>query len=150
MATKEAKAAEATLEPVFEGDIQTQEAIRVDRGGGAVRAILKKIIMEKLGLMGNFLSAATGEVGPGKSVLLMGAAEVVGHLQVNKSGTTGFEVVVDDGSEATVDAATEAFLTLKQAQFERGELDLTGSLSAEDFMELGAEDFERIEQRLKG
>lgn len=149
MTTKKAEAPEVTFEPAFEGDIQIQESIRVDRGGGAVRAILKKVIMDKLGFMGRLLSAATVEVSPGKSILLVGDAETVGHLQVNRSGERGFEVVVDDGDELVVDTTTEAFLLLKQAQFDRGEMELSDPLSAEDFKDIGRAGFERIERHLK-
>lgn len=148
--TKKAETLEVTVERVFEGDVQAQSEVRVSRSSGAVRAILKKIIMDKLGLEGDFLSAATVELSPGKSVLLMGAADVVGHLQVNRSGLGAFEVVAEDSEDLRVDAVTEAFLALKTAQFERGQLNLSGPWSAEDWEARSAESFEEAERLLKG
>ncbi|NIA71246.1 hypothetical protein HBA54_21840 [Pelagibius litoralis] len=66
--------------------------------------VLKKIIMEKLKLTGDDLSAATVRFDSGQSVILMAAEGALGHIQVIRRSKNRFEVVMDDDSEVEVDA----------------------------------------------
>lgn len=66
----------------------------------------------------------------------------------NKRGG-GLEGAAADGRQAQVDNVAQAFLTLKAAQFERGELDLAGPYTAEDVAALAAESFEEAERLLE-
>ncbi len=143
------ESAEVLERPLFVGDVGAQASVTVNKKGGSLTAILKKILTDKLSLLGGRVSAATIELGSGQSVLLLGADEDLGQLQVIRRGENAFEVVAADSEDAEVDSVTEAFLALKTAQFERGQLDLSGPLSAEDVEALGAESFEKAERLLK-
>ncbi|WP_339828930.1 hypothetical protein [uncultured Parvibaculum sp.] len=120
--------------PAFSGDIDAQASITVNRKGGSLTAILKKILADKIGLRGNRLSAATVDIGSGHSVLLMMGARVAsGHVKVLRSGKNRVELVATNDDEVEIDDVTEAFLNLKIAQFKKGGLNLTGPVSPEDW-----------------
>lgn len=136
--------------PLFVGDVETQSSVTVNRKGGSLTAILKKNLADKLRLGDKHVSAATVDIGSGKSVLLMGVDEDLEQLQVIRRGVNTFEVLLADTGEAQIDPVAEAFLALKTAQFERGWWDHSGPLTADDVAALGAESFEQVEQLLKG
>lgn len=135
--------------PLFAGDIQVQDSVRINRDSGAVRAVLKKLLMNYLRPKGNYLSAASVEIAEGKSVLVLGAPDVVGQLHVNQLGEGCVEIVAEENDEDRVDPITESFLTIKAAQYESGEANLRGPLSVEDWEAIGADSFAEVDQLLK-
>ena len=118
----------------FTGDIDAQASIKVKRNDRSVALTLTKSLMKKIGLRGHRLFAAAGELEPGCSVLLMMEEQAAsGHLNVLRTGEGRLELVLQSDDEAEVDDLTEAFLTIKRAQLEKGDLRLSGPMSADDW-----------------
>lgn len=117
----------------FRGDVDTRASVRVNRKGGSFSAILKKILIDRLGWEAKPLEAATVDLGSGRSLLLMGAVEVVERIQVKRNARGRVEIAVDDEEDTEVDSVTETLLRLKTRQLERGDLSLSNPLSAEDW-----------------
>jgi hypothetical protein len=137
----------AAPEPaLFAGDVEVQTTIRVSRKGGSLTAILKKILVERLGLVGDTLAAATIDLGAGR-VLVLGSPGAVGKVRIQRSGPRTVEVAADGADDAEVDEIAEAFLRLKAAQFNRGQLALSGPVTAEAWRARSEQAFARAAKR---
>ncbi len=139
--------------PTFTGAIAAQASVRVSHKDGALVLTLDESLAVRLGHSEESLSATTVELGDGRAVLLIASEKEDGPILVTRRGEA-IEVCAPNATDGVdddfvVDDVTEAFLLLKQRLYERGELELLGPLSAEDFLALGAERFEAIERRLR-
>jgi hypothetical protein len=118
----------------FTGDIDAQASIKVTRNDRSVALTLTKTLMKKIGFRGNRLFAAAVELEPGHSILLMMDEQTAsGHLNVLRTGEGRLELVLQSDDEVEVDDLTEAFLTIKRAQLEKGDMRLSGPMSADDW-----------------
>jgi hypothetical protein len=118
----------------FLGDVEAQEAVRVNRKGGSWTAIIRKRLAERLGMGSDRFTAATVDLGADRSLLLMGNAEMAGSVRIQRSGRGRVEVFVEGDGDVELDDVDAAFLRLKTSEFERGRLALSGPVSARDWV----------------
>lgn len=118
-------------EGAFRGDVEAATSVRVNRKGGSLTAILKKALADRLGSETKSLAAASIDLGSGRSILLMGAAELADRIRVHRSGSDRVELYVEEEGDLEVDGVAAAFLRLKTNQFERGQLNLSRPIDAQ-------------------
>lgn len=141
---------------VFGQNIAVDTAVTSEGGDGALVLKLDEAIAKDLGFIGKDLTAARVVFDNGQGVLLLTANTGHGPFHVTRRGTRRLNVVMPGADDRTageadleVDDLTAAFLLLKQALLARGALDLSGPITADDFMSIGAEQFEDLERLLK-
>ena len=119
------------------GDVVAMADVRINTKGGSLTATLKKAVRDKLGNLGDHLSAATVEFATGQAILLLsggsGATGVNLPVHVRKIGKNRFEIGLEADSDEEVDEVTAAFLRLKRDQFEKGRLRLSEPVTADDW-----------------
>jgi hypothetical protein len=117
------------------GDLRATEEVSISTRGGSLGATLKKGIRDHLVLAGNRLAGGVVEFAAGQSLVLLsgGATEGARAFQVRRITPNRYEIELetDETDDDEVDAMTAAFLALKAAQFERGELRLSPPMTAD-------------------
>ncbi len=121
-----------TESEAFIGDVVATEDVAINTKGGSMSATLKKPLRERLGDVGMAAGAAL-EFDTGQAVVILsrrsGTSEA--PVRIRKLGTNRFELRIDGGDDVEIDGVTAAFLRLKRALFERGELELSVPVSAD-------------------
>lgn len=138
---------------VIVGDVTASSDVSVNRKGGSVTTTLKKVLRERLNLVGNHMYAATMQFSSGQSLLLMrGETENPrSAVRVTQVARNRFEIeLADDGDDDPVDDLTAAFVMAKRELFKKGELELTAPVSADDFEREVQAKFEQAEQAAPG
>lgn len=136
----------------FSGDIVAMADVAVNTNSGSLIATLKKGIREKLGRVGDKLSAAVLQFSNGQSVVLLsGTADSVApaSVRVTQLGNNRFEVELDTGEDKEVDKLTAAFLMAKADQFEKAKLPLLPSVTADQWQENMEATFAEAEAKAK-
>lgn len=131
------------------GDVVALTEITVDRRSGSLRATLKKELQERLGPIGNQLTAAALQFASGPSAVLLcgtggGAAVAIG---VHRVGANRYEIELETGEDTEVDDVTAAFLVLKIDQFKKGRLPLLPAVTADEWQEEMDEKFRAAEAK---
>lgn len=118
------------------GDVDTVMDVSVNRKGGSCTTTLKKGIRERLGDVGDHLTAAALGFGTGEAVVLLtGATGGAGtaRVRVTRSGRNRFEVALDTGEDEEVDDLAAAFLMVKVDQFKKARLPLMPPVTGEEW-----------------
>jgi len=121
-----------TASAAIVGDVAASADVTVNSKGGSVTATLKKALRDQLSqktgpLAGAALRFATGEA----VVLLTGAGAA--PVRVRRTGDNRFEIELQGDVEESVDAMTDAFLTLKKEAFRLGKLELSEPMTLEEW-----------------
>lgn len=102
-------------------------------------AILKRVLLDRLGEIQNKFSGAALEFASGQALLLLSPdSSSRGNnfpIRVRQLAGNRFEIELDSDEEQVVDEVTAAFLRLKRDQFQRGLLELSPPQSADAWCE---------------
>lgn len=115
------------------GDVTAATEVTINTKGGSMTAILKKVLRDQLGRLGNHLPAAVLQFTGGPAVVLMSSGAGESCLRVHRLGGNRFEIELDAGDDEEVDDLTVAFLRLKESQFKAGNLLLMAPVTADDW-----------------
>ena len=124
---------EVDLSHAIVGDVVAVTEVTVNTKGGSMTAILKKVLRERLGRLGNHLPAAVLQFTSGPSLVLLSSGTGESCLRVHRMGENRFEIALDDGEDEEVDDLTAAFLRLKESQFKAGSLPLMAPVTADEW-----------------
>ena len=108
--------------PRFSGDVTAQAPVTINSKGGSVTATLRKALIETIGAIGPRMAAATVEVAPDHSLVLLAETGAADRFHIRNRGGGLIEISVEDAGDAEIDGITEAFLRLKTEQFVRDDL----------------------------
>ena len=128
---------EVELTQAIVGDIVAAMDVTINTKGGSMTATLRKALRDKLGELGDHLSAAALQFATGQAILLLragtGSATSSPPVRVRRLGKNRFEIELETGDDEDIDEVTVAFLRLKEDQFKKGILALSEAATADEW-----------------
>lgn len=123
----------------IEGDVASTANVATSTKGGSLTVTLKRDLRDLLDIAARRLSGAVltfAAFGATHSMVLLGGAG--DRYTVRRISPKRYEIELKDGPEDVVDEMTAAFLSVKQAQFKQGRLDLADPIDADGWARMRA------------